>query len=100
MAAGAVQRAVEQALEGRVQGVVERAVDGALLEMRVALQEDIRSLHVEVLREFESSRDELRQLLQQSGAELSRLRDENSRLREENARLHGPLGRAIAPVHT
>ena len=51
---------------------------------------------MEVLREFEASRHELRELLHVSGAECARLREENAKLRAENARLQGPLGRAFA----
>ena len=86
-----------RALEGgSLKAMVERAVEGQLLELRLTLQEDIRGLHVEVLREFEAQRHELRQLLAKTGAECSALREENARLREENAQLHGPLGRAIS----
>ena len=81
---------------GREKGTAASA--GQLLELRLTLQEDIRGLHVEVevLREFEAQRHELRQLLAKTGAECSALREENARLREENAQLHGPLGRAIS----
>ena len=67
-------------------------LDGLLYDLRAALQEDIRGLHLEVLRELEAQRHEMRSALQEERREMAALREENARLVQENRMLRGPMG--------
>lgn len=68
------------------------AIDGAMLELRATLREEMRAMQVELIRGLESQRHEVRQMLVEGREEIARLREDNAALREENARLRAPLG--------
>jgi len=68
-------------------------VQGLFHDLRAALQEDVRSLHVELLRELEMLRD----VVTGEQRDVAVLRAENERLRCENERLRAPLRGLAAP---
>ncbi|KAL8292168.1 hypothetical protein RQP46_001634 [Phenoliferia psychrophenolica] len=54
-------------------------------------REDIKSLHVEMLRQTFAQKNDTRTLMEEFlGGELARLREENAALRAENDRLRSP----------
>ena len=67
-------------------------MEGMMYDLRATLQEDLRGLHLEVLRELEAQRHEMRDALREERLEMAALREENARLQEENRRLRGPMG--------
>ena len=52
----------------------------------------MRALHLELIRELEAQRYDLKGLLEEEQREVAMLRRENARLRAENRQLRGPLG--------
>ena len=55
-------------------------------------------LHVEMVRELEAQRHELRGIVMEERAEVLALRQENNQLREELARFKAPLRGLAAPA--
>jgi hypothetical protein len=72
------------------QGVL--SLEGMFFDLRAALQEDVRGLHLELIRELEAQRHEMREILRQEGLEKAALLAENARLAAENQELRGPMG--------
>jgi regulator of replication initiation timing len=74
------------------------AVEGWFGELRASLEEDMRGLHIELIRELEAQRHEMREIVSEERREIGRLREENERLRQENLQLRAPLGGLVAPA--
>jgi len=72
--------------------LLSEQLEGALYDLRASVQEDLRALHLEMLRELEAQRHELREIVLHERRESAELRLEVERLRQENARLRSPLG--------
>lgn len=68
------------------------ALEGPLIELRAAVRDEVLAIHVDLIRELEAQRQEMRHLFEQSRAETAALFAENARLREEVASLRAPLG--------
>ena len=52
----------------------------------------MRGLHLELIRELEAQRHEMREILRQERQESAALRAENARLLAENKELRSPMG--------
>ena len=61
-------------------------------DLRSAVQEDLRGLHVEVIRELEAQRHEMRVVLADEAREIYALRVENKSLRAQLEQMRGPVG--------
>ena len=71
------------------------ALEGWRLDLQGAMRDEMRGLHLELIRELDAQRHEMRAMLDEGRAESAALREEIGRLREENARLRGPLGLGV-----
>ena len=67
------------------------ALEGMFFDLRASMQEDMRGLHLELIRELEAQRHEMRAIIASEQQEAAALRAENERLRAENRQLRGPL---------
>ena len=67
-------------------------LEAFLYDVRSALQEDLRGLHLEMLRELEAQRHEMRCLLLDESREVVSLRRENEELRRRMEEMRGPMG--------
>lgn len=74
-------------------------LEGMFFDLRRTFQEDMRNLHLDMIRELDDQRHEMRELLRAERREISELREENARLAAENRQLRGPMGglRSLPP---
>ena len=68
------------------------AMEGYFYDLRAAWQEDLRGMHLELIRELETQRHEMRALLAEEQREVASLRAENAMLRQQVQEMRGPLG--------
>ena len=81
--------------EGSDSRDLTRILEGWVSDLRGTLREEMRELHIEMIRELDSQRHEMRALLAEERAESESLRAEVAVLRDENSRLRGPLGLGV-----
>ena len=74
-------------------------LEGMFFDLRRTFQEDMRNLHLDMIRELDDQRHEMRELLRAERHEIAELREENARLAAENRQLRGPMGglRSLPP---
>ena len=74
------------------EGAGAQMMEAFFYDLRAALQEDLRGLHLEMIRELEAQRYEMRELLNEEQREVVSLREENERLRQQVQEMRGPMG--------
>ena len=68
------------------------ALEGTLFEIHASMRDEMQSIRIELIRELELHRQEMRNILERSRSESDLLHAENAQLREEIATLRAPLG--------